>query len=142
MLSKKYHIATPFKILRTYSICTFSPRQRYGVNIAASSRYILATISHAQDLFTPFTILNIYAPAQRQDRPSFYRDLVTLVLQHLSLSPTSHTSALPQHAPSRLIIVGDLHVQSWSALNSSESIHPWVAFLETHVVSNRLFLDR
>ncbi|CAO3694762.1 unnamed protein product [Rhizopus stolonifer] len=51
---------------------------------------ISTTVSHISNYFTPITVTVIYAPATRQDRLVFFRDLTTNLHPFFQLDPTNH----------------------------------------------------
>ncbi|KAI8372465.1 Endonuclease/exonuclease/phosphatase, partial [Blakeslea trispora] len=102
-------------------IVSFNPLyivQPHGAIVASDARFILAAVGNTNNPTSPLMhILNIYAPATRQARLAFFRDLAS----NLSLMSFLHSLTAP------IIIVGDfnydLHQQntidsSWSNLLS------------------------
>jgi hypothetical protein len=98
------------------------------IHFYPSSRYIIATISHDQRRFSPFTIINVYAPHQRALQRAFYEDLFQQIHAHFQ-TPTD--GALGLLDPRRTIIVGDFNLSSWASLSTRSSTHPWATLIGT-----------
>ncbi|KAK4509114.1 uncharacterized protein ATC70_007464 [Mucor velutinosus] len=76
--------------------------------VSNNGRLIICTVSHANHLFRPFRLMNIYAPATYHARYDFYADLLQLpFFQSLLLNLSTHSFNFPSEAPD--IIVGDFN---------------------------------
>ncbi|KAF1801202.1 hypothetical protein V8B55DRAFT_1299047, partial [Mucor lusitanicus] len=70
-------------------IISFNPSiTLHSLALDLDQRIIACQVVHANALFPPFTLINVYAPAQYQSRVQFFRTLLTMPLFHFTSSDT------------------------------------------------------
>ncbi|KAK4515528.1 uncharacterized protein ATC70_010478 [Mucor velutinosus] len=105
-------------------IISFNPLiQLHSLDLDLDQRIIACKVVHANALFPPFTLLNVYAPAQYSPRVRFFRDLLTLPLFDIPSSTSreslSSLSTLLDSDPSNLspmLLMGDFNYHATSYL--------------------------
>jgi hypothetical protein len=115
-------------------VLTQIPTEQYY----ASDRYILCQVHHPHAFYTPFYILNIYAPANpKSERRTFFHSMYQLIRQ------LSDTIPLDQ-----LIISGDFNYDNGRDIESGNGLYKtsqeWVLFLQRSFYNCMLFnnMDR
>lgn len=112
-------------------IISFNPLiQLHLLDFDLDQRIIACQVVHANALFPPFRLLNLYAPAQYSPRVQFFRDLLTLPLFNIPSSTTpeslsSLTTPLDSD-PSNLspmLMMGDFNYHATSYLTDHSTDH-------------------
>lgn len=85
-----------------------------------NDRVILGQVSHPNEHFYPFYILNIYAPSHRQSRQPFFNSILDLLQQHTQQGSVDLD---------RLIITGDFNYSLARPHLPSHTSMDWITFL-------------
>ncbi|KAG1415684.1 hypothetical protein G6F58_006361 [Rhizopus delemar] len=96
-------------------------------SLCTCGRIITATVSHITDCFLPITVTVLYAPAARQGRMAFLRDLADNPSPFFSLNPTNH------------VVLGDWNYSYGDLSRSAPS--SWLQFISQHLsIASRLLV--
>lgn len=111
-------------------IISFNPSiTLHSLALDLDQRIIACQVVHANALFPPFTLINVYAPAQYQSRVQFFRTLLTMPLFHFTSSDTreslsSLTTPLDSDSTSlhpMLMMMGDFNYNATSYITDQHS---------------------
>lgn len=117
----------------------------HSLDIDLDQRLIVCQVAHANSLFAPFSLINVYAPAQFRPRVQFFRTLLNMPLFRFSASDnraslSTLTTPLDSDPASThpMLFMGDFnyHATIYITDNSVSSIH------DTNITNNGAALHR